>query len=172
MGGEYDVSNVSTEKKKKKKGAWIPCQDEDSNGKECALQTTQKRQKKVDCIKEHNSYMKANTLRKNKDFQYVYRRGSSTSSKHMVLVSVPAKQLGVGFCVTKKVGNSVQRNRAKRVMREAFKTVYPKVLPAKMVFIARNGINNATYWEIREEFKKLLKRAKLLHPMEAKSAHE
>ena len=101
-------------------------------------------------------------LHKNKEFQYVYRRGKSTPGKSIILVMVPARELKVGFCVSKRVGNSVERNRAKRVMREAFRSIIPQVKPAKMVFIARAGILNVSYWEVRRQMIKALQRNRLM----------
>ena len=101
-------------------------------------------------------------LRKNRDFQYVYRRGKSVSEKGIVLIQVPSRELKVGFCVSKRVGNSVVRNRTKRRMREAFRSILPGVRPAKIVIVARAGILKLSYWEIRRQIMQALKRHSLL----------
>ncbi len=106
--------------------------------------------------------MKRYTLRKNKEFQYVYRRGKSQPSGGVVLIHVPHKELKVGFCVTKKVGNSVQRNRAKRLMKEAFRSILAEVSPARIVFVAKSGILKNTYWQIRSQMIRALEKAALL----------
>ena len=62
------------------------------------------------------------SLRRNKEFRYVYRRGKSVSDKYFVLIYVNTKtpHLKVGFSVSKKLGNAVSRNLIKRRMKEAF----------------------------------------------------
>lgn len=59
-------------------------------------------------------------LRKNSDFTKVYKRGKAYWNKHF---TVSIKKNGtvktrVGFSVSKKVGNAVERNKIKRKLRE------------------------------------------------------
>ena len=61
---------------------------------------------------------RAYRLRKNKQFQYVYPKGRSCASREIVLLYIRASRLQVGFSVSRKVGNSVMRNRVKRRLRE------------------------------------------------------
>ena len=64
---------------------------------------------------------RAYRLRKNKQFQYVYHKGRSCASREIVLLYIRASRLQVGFSVSRKVGNSVMRNRVKRRLREAYR---------------------------------------------------
>ena len=57
-------------------------------------------------------------LRKNKQFQYVYHRGKSCAFREVVVLYIRASKMQVGFSVSRKVGNSVMRNRVKRRLRE------------------------------------------------------
>lgn len=91
----------------------------------------------------------------------MYRRGRSSSDRHLVMIYVKSRELKAGFCVSKRVGNSVVRNHAKRVMREVFRTIHQNIKPAKIVFVARESIVSATYWEVRACLLSLLKRAGL-----------
>ena len=46
-------------------------------------------------------------LKKNRAFQYVYRRGHSVACRNLVMLLAPGRELKVGFSVSKKVGNAV-----------------------------------------------------------------
>ena len=56
-------------------------------------------------------------LQKNRQFQYVYRRGKSAACKDLVMLYAKGRGLQVGFSVSKKVGNAVVRNRTRRRLR-------------------------------------------------------
>ena len=110
----------------------------------------------------HNyRFGRAFSLGRNKQFNYVYRRGKSFPSRRMVLVYLRARELKVGFSVSAKVGNSVTRNKVRRRMREDFRMLRPDLVPGKYIFIARTGAAEAPYPAMAQEMKSLLKRAKL-----------
>jgi len=65
-------------------------------------------------------------LSRSSDFQRVYRQGSSTASRYLVLhyFKQPAGSQAsprLGLSVSKKLGGAVVRNRVKRLLREAFR---------------------------------------------------
>ncbi|MBQ8683809.1 MAG: ribonuclease P protein component [Clostridia bacterium] len=79
------------------------------------------------------------TLCENKDFRTLYYRGKS--QVHPALVTyVQKNKLGrprVGITTGKKLGGAVQRNRCRRVIREAFRALLPQVGGYDIVFVAR-----------------------------------
>lgn len=83
------------------------------------------------------------TLRKQNDFNRVYTRGESKGSKYVVVLH-NKNRLGytrVAFVASKKVGNSVARNRSRRLMRQAYRNIKDKIAPGfDIVFVARNTI--------------------------------
>ncbi|BDF59849.1 ribonuclease P protein component [Christensenellaceae bacterium] len=105
------------------------------------------------------------TLKKNKEFNFVYRRGKPASSRDMTLICAKGRYGGVrvGFSVSKKVGNSVVRNRTRRRLKEAFRTFLP-VLSGNysLVFVARPTISDTEFLDICLQMQKLLKKAGLL----------
>ena len=66
-------------------------------------------------------------LKKNNDFQKLFSRGKKFFSPALILLYMPAKQTMLGVCVSKKHGKSVKRNRIKRLLREAFRKVCPRL---------------------------------------------
>ena len=77
------------------------------------------------------------TLRNQRSFVAVYNRGKSKGCRF-------------AYVASKKVGNSVQRNRARRLMREAYRTMDRRIAPGyDVIFVARNGITDCKCDEVR-----------------------
>ena len=65
--------------------------------------------------------MKFRPLKKKKDFTRAVKSGKRRFTASLTLVILPASEPRVAVCVGKKYGKSVQRNRVKRLLREAFR---------------------------------------------------
>ena len=63
------------------------------------------------------------SLKKNKDFQYIYRKGKSYANKYLVMYVLEngTSQNRLGISVSKKVGNSIVRHRLTRLIRESYR---------------------------------------------------
>lgn len=68
----------------------------------------------------------------------------------------------VGFTATKKIGNAVHRNRAKRRMRALFQESASDLKNGTYVFVAKAAIFEMPYKNLRLDFQKVLRRAKAI----------
>lgn len=85
-------------------------------------------------------------LSRSRDFDAVYRHGSSASTRYLVLHWFPREEDAagaprVGLAVPRAVGSAVVRNRMKRLLREAWREHLPAVPPGHdYVLAARPGL--------------------------------
>ena len=93
------------------------------------------------------------SLKKNKDFQRVYRKGRSYANKLLVMYVLKndSECNRLGISVSKKVGNSVVRHHVTRLIRESYR-LQEEVFNSGLdiVVIARSGAKESTYHEIEK----------------------
>jgi ribonuclease P protein component len=69
------------------------------------------------------------TLTKNREFQFLFRKGVSAGTYAFACYVFKSKRRvnRLGIITSKKIGNSVKRSRARRVIREAFRKIEPQL---------------------------------------------
>jgi ribonuclease P protein component len=113
-------------------------------------------------------------LSRSRDFDAVYRRGRSVSTRYLVLYSFPRPSEAeapedprLGLAISRKVGGAVVRNRLKRRLHAAFGELADDVAPGHdYVLVARPGLaeaaeSNGYAWlaeRVREAFRLAEKR--------------
>src|SRR5262245_39339468 len=90
-------------------------------------------------------------LRRDADFDRV-RSGGATRTSRLLVAKVLPNDLEMnryGFAAGRRLGNAVQRNRAKRLMREAARALHPTLAAGyDIVFIARNSFDDDTGYQV------------------------
>lgn len=108
-------------------------------------------------------YKYSESLKKNFDFQFVFKNGKSYANKYLVMYVLEndLKKNRLGISVSKKVGNSVVRHKVTRLIRESYR-LHENIFNSGLdiVVIARNSASNIKYFEIESA---LLHLAKLHH---------
>lgn len=107
------------------------------------------------------------SLRGHQRFQQVRTEGKSWAVPLMVLCALPnnSDSSRIGFSVSRRLGNAVQRNRARRRLREVLRRHLASIANGwDLVFIARPALAQAGFADIEAACLTLLKRAQLLTP--------
>lgn len=107
---------------------------------------------------------KENRLKKDKEFNYIYKKGKYINSPNFTVyyVDTMLKFPKFGVSVNKKVGNSVVRSRTKRIMNEVIRLNLPKLVKKNYVIVLKPGFENMTYKDVEIAFLEMLKKAKLV----------
>ncbi len=90
------------------------------------------------------------SLKKNSDFQKVYREGKSYANRYLVMYILENETEcnRIGISVSKKVGNSIVRHRLKRLVKEAYRLQEPLFQAGlDIVVIARTSAKGISYWD-------------------------
>ena len=106
-------------------------------------------------------YPHSESLKKNRDFQLLYKEGKSRANRYLVLYVkenvLEKNRLGVS--VSKKVGNSIVRHRITRLIRESYR-LHEEMFESGLdiVVICRVNAKNASYHEIEHALLGLAKK--------------
>jgi ribonuclease P protein component len=122
-------------------------------------------------------------LTRSTDLKRVRNNGKSYAHPLVVLIALrstedrlreishngEAPRSGVGVIAGRSVGGAVQRNRTKRLLREAMRALLPVLRPGwDLILIARQPLLKATFQQVQAALSQLMRRADLLAPEQPK----
>jgi len=104
-------------------------------------------------------------LKNNLEFRKIYDSGKSFANRYLVIFFKKNNQpyTRVGFTTTKKLGNSVIRNKVKRRMKEAFRLNNHKIKDGyDLIFLSRVSAKDVSYKDIESAILHLAKLSGIL----------
>ena len=113
----------------------------------------------------------SDSLKKNNEFQRLYRKGTSQANRYLVMYVLENQdrhmENRLGISVSKKVGNSVVRHRITRLIRESYRLNETSFRQGvDIVVVARPSAKDRSYQEIESALMHLAGRTKVLRRTE------
>jgi len=107
---------------------------------------------------------KSYRVKREQDFQEVFEKGENTANRKFVIYYLEKEQdhFRVGISVGKRIGNAVTRNAVKRKIRHVLMEFSEDLKSDDFVVIARKGVEELNYQEVKQNLQHVLKLAQLL----------
>lgn len=100
-------------------------------------------------------------LKKQADFQKLFNKGKRAFSPSLTVLYQPFSTLRMGISVGKKHGKAVQRNRIKRLVREAFRAVAGDIKGKYSVVIVPKVKDGYEFKTFKKELQCIIKKERL-----------
>ncbi len=99
-------------------------------------------------------------IRRRAEFQRVFDAGRRAHGRHLTIIVAPApgSDSRIGIVASKKLGGAVVRNRAKRLIREVFRTQAGPDRASDLVIIPKASALQVTAAEVVSDYKITLRR--------------
>jgi ribonuclease P protein component len=110
-------------------------------------------------------FSKSHRLVKGHEFRYMRENAESIRGKSIILCYAPApdSQRRLGIVVSKRFHkHAVKRNRAKRIIREAYRHLQDKLPNNWFVIISRAHLSGKSSIDVQEELLKLIEKSNLV----------
>lgn len=107
---------------------------------------------------------KSYRMKKNSQFDYIFKNGKTIKNSKLLIFYSKSKSSTpkIGVVVSKKIGNSVTRNRVKRLLREIIRQNLSAMNGKyNYIFVARSGIECLTFNEINTILVKLIAKSEI-----------
>lgn len=155
--------DISAKEKTEIKSSWLQSKNEHTGRKKSFSFQKGKRKKSIislgriyvafsSMLKKRLSMKFSESLKKNKDFQVVYKKGKSYADKYLVMYILKndMDRNRIGISVSKKVGNSVVRHHLTRLLRESYRLQEEHFLCGyDIVIVVRVSAKNSTFADMK-----------------------
>lgn len=105
--------------------------------------------------------MKTRTIKKQEEFQKLFSKGKRSFSPSLTVVYLKSDELKMGISVGKRHGKAHQRNRIKRLLREAFRLEKEKITGKYSIVLMPKVCENYSLDTFRKHFSKIVEKEKL-----------
>lgn len=105
--------------------------------------------------------MKYLRLKKQADFQKLFHKGKRVHSPSVTLLYARCERMTMGISIGKRHGKSVQRNRIKRLLREAFRAVQDEMQGSYAVVLIPKVSENYALDTFKKHLQWMIKKEKL-----------
>jgi ribonuclease P protein component len=159
-------ANVSSPSQTKETNARIPGADADpgGTGHPCAA-SAQRSEAAIGVKRGEESFPKSSRLRRGSEIRRVIREGRRWKSPAFIVYAgrSDGERSRLGLIVGRRTGNAVERNRAKRILRETFRRMHREIKDGTDL-VVRTGplITARSSREIADDFRKALENTGVL----------
>ena len=105
--------------------------------------------------------MKYLRIKKQADFQRLFQKGKRAHSSSMTILYRNSDKMRMGISIGKKHGKSVQRNRIKRLIREAFRSAYADMKGNYSIVIIPKVAEEYSFKTFERHLKCMIKKEKM-----------
>ncbi|PHR71260.1 MAG: ribonuclease P protein component [Arcobacter sp.] len=101
-------------------------------------------------------------LNNSRDFKKIYKSGKKWHTPSFVAFFCSATNTSFAFVTSKKVGNAVVRNKARRRLRAAILSYKDTLITGSYIFVAKDSLTERSYKQMMSDFKFTFTRMNLM----------